>query len=100
MMHLRRAVGYQPIAFGNQVASCGKANTNPGDLYLLRLREGERRVRRRHHAEDVERHRDHHVVAEDADQLDHALVAKKTVHALVSCGRIRAAVLYNSCTKS
>ena len=50
---------------------------------LLRLGERQRRVLRNLRAEHVERHRDHRVVAADADQLDHAGVAEEGVHALV-----------------
>jgi hypothetical protein len=33
-MRVRRAVGYQPTAFGSQVASCGKANTRATFIYF------------------------------------------------------------------
>ena len=52
-------------------------------LLPRRLREGELGVVRRHHAEDVERHRDQRVIAADADQLDGGLVADQRIQPLV-----------------
>ena len=43
---------------------------------LDRFGKGQLFAFRRQHVEDVERHRDEHVVAEDADQFDHGLVAE------------------------
>ena len=53
---------------------------------------GERLALRRQHAEDVERHRDQRVIAEDADELDRRRRRRADrLHALDRCGRSRAA---------
>ena len=79
--------------FGQEVlvASASAARVRPwrlpprwprqADASALRKRQPFRRGRK--HVEDIERHRDQHVVAEDAHELDHGLVAEKAVQTFV-----------------
>ena len=64
----------RPIA--SEVAACGA-------LFHRRFAKWHRPAFGQRHAKDVKRHRYQHVVAEDADQLDHAGIAEQFMHASV-----------------
>ena len=78
-----------PAAKGAAMRLCGSCLESSQWSVTARAsaRRRQFRIRRRQHAEDVERHRDQHVVAEDADQLDHRRVAEKRRARACRCGR-------------
>src|SRR5262245_43571497 len=61
----------------------GSAPMPMGYLTRRRLLERQRRAFRHRHAKHVERHRDHGVVAEQADYLDHAGIAQDRMRGFV-----------------